>query len=124
MPTTDLQRMNQDEWLVDLIAADDGWRGTLSAAMVTVPYCALGRAVAIGSPHLLRGDRADLDFEEYDNEAETAYVAVREWLGISVKCTDAIWEKSDGGTPFAEIACWFKDQRDAHNGDLTDWRPL
>lgn len=120
--TTDLQRMHQDEWLADLLSTEDE-RGTMSIAMVTTPHCALGRAVASGAPQMIIGKRPRSNLHCYSEQTEAAYVFVREWLGISRDCGEAVWMKSDTGHSFDEIATWFKAERDAHNGDLSEWLP-
>jgi hypothetical protein len=114
--TTDLQRMHQDEWLGalrggytqhigHLFPRDAG--GNLQPGTTA---CALG--VCIHATQLTVASEY-----EYDD-------ALMEWLGVSCPFLSEVVHRNDKRLhSFAEIADWVKEQRDAWDGDLSDWWP-
>lgn len=114
MGTSDLQRMHQDEWLSELRMAEGQGRGPI--AMRTEPHCALGVA-----------------FRMSGVEYRTYVRGLSDWLGISHELLRDVWRRNDGAThvppggyvgprqSFNDIADWFKAERDACGGDLSEW---
>lgn len=114
MPTSDVQRMHQDEWLSALRSGeytqihwslfperDDGSYEFGRKA------CALGVCVMV----------AGMQSEHVCYDAGT-----QEWLGVSKELLAAIVAKNDLFTrSFDEIADSFKELRDANDGDLSEW---
>lgn len=115
MPTSDVQRMRQDEWLSALRSGEyvQGAGGLRKDGSV----CALEVA-------------ADMFTGTTDNYLDV----VPGLLGFSFSFASRLFRLNDPkvsfeplrvvpGLTFDELADWFKAERDAHDGDLSDWRP-
>lgn len=153
-PTTDEQRMHQDEWLSAIRLADA--QGYGSESLYQEPRCVIGRAIAIMETEqrlTFAGQRRHvaemfgLDAAVLiDIEPRFDYAQVARWLGISLDMVSSLYDKNDGWLEpirvsptyeatyetivygkrtntksFTELADWFKGQRDACDGDLTQW---
>lgn len=112
MPTSDVQRMHQDEWLS---ALRSGHYSQHIGAYFADGQGDERRACAMGVVLSLAGV-----FESSDQWS----LCERNWLGISGSLADLIVIKNDEvGLSFDAIADWFKEQRDLWDGDLSDWKP-
>lgn len=115
--TTDLQRMHQDEWL-----------SALRGGGYTQFFGGLFPRDA--NERLQRGNRACalgvcIETAQLTVESEFDYDdALMEWLGVSCEFLSAVVVHNDQRLHvFDEIADWFKEQRDLHDGDLSEWTP-
>lgn len=112
--TTDLQRLRQDEWLSALrsgeyVQCGGGAHSERERCALEVAMHALGRA------------------------GENYYYVIPDLLGVSWQVVIDVIARNDGWrhlnpTPgivwsYDEIADWFKAERDACDGDLSQWTP-
>lgn len=109
--TTDLQRMRQDEWIAELVA--NNVPQTRSRLRYREMRCALG---------LAEDDSLASCSYEQRPPAKKVLLAIRHHLGISAAFANRVIDLNDRAKwLFPQIASYVKEQRDAHDGDLSHW---
>lgn len=114
MPTSDVQRMHQDEWLGALRSGGfRQLRGRLMPHGKDGGYIVGDQACALGVAYCVSG----IVVPSYQGVIEAH-------LGVSDRLLEHVVQLNDGDLlAFDDIADWFKGERDACDGDLSDWKP-